>query len=181
MSGARRFGVPAPDYRKVALVFGLVLATIGAALLLVMRDADAPRVWPQLLLATLASLSLLAVVVGRRRVVLEGGTLRVAAGLNGTRVAVSALDLYHARIVRLDEHPEYKPGIKTFGSAMPGYQAGHFRQAGGRKVFALLTDRDRVLALPERDGRLLLLSLDNPQSLLDALQRAAGPGPRRIG
>ena len=48
-------------------------------------------------------------------------------------------------------------------------------------MFALLTDRDRVLALPERDGRLLLLSLDNPQSLLDALQRAAGPVPRRIG
>ena len=66
MSGARRFGVPAPDYRKVALVFGLVLATIGAALLLVMRDGDAPRVWPQLLLATLASLGLLAVVGATR-------------------------------------------------------------------------------------------------------------------
>ncbi len=181
MSGARRFSVPAPDYRKVALVFALVLVTIGVALVLVLRDPAAHRAWPPLLLGTLASLGLLAVVVGRRRVVLEGDTLHVVAGLNAMRVAVSALDLDHARIVRLDEHPEYKPGIKTFGSAMPGYQAGHFRQAGGRKVFALLTDRDHVLALPERDGRLLLLSLDNPQSLLDALKRAAGPGPRRIG
>lgn len=182
MSEARRFSVPAPDYRKVALVFGLVLAMLGMALFLVLRDADAARAWPPLLLGTFASLGLLAVVVGRRRVTLEGDTLRVAAGLNSTRVAVSALDLGQAHIVRLDEHPEYQPGIKTFGSAMPGYQAGHFRQRGGRKVFALVTERARVLALPERNGRLLLLSLDNPQTLLDALQRAAvGPEARRIG
>lgn len=181
MSEPRLFSVPAPDYRKVALMFALVLATIGVALVLVLRDGSAARTWPHLLLGALVSIALLAWVVGRRRVTLEGDTLRIAAGLNSTRVAVSALDLDQARIVRLDEHPEYRPGTKTFGSAMPGYQAGHFHQGGGRKVFVLLTERDRVLVLPERDGRLLLLSLDNPQSLLDALQRAAGPGPRRIG
>lgn len=54
---------------------------------------------------------------------------------------------------------------------MPGYQAGHFRQVGGGKVFALVTDRRKVLALRENGGRLLLLSLAQPHALLDALSR----------
>ena len=83
---------------------------------------------------------------------------------------VDALQVDEARIVDLDANKEYRLGIKSFGTSMPGYHAGHFRQVGGRKVFALVTDKRRVLVLPERDGRLLMLSLEKPQALLDALQ-----------
>ena len=40
-------------------------------------------------------------------------------------------------------------------------------------MFALVTDKRRVLALRERGGRLLLLSLVQPQALLDAIRRSA--------
>jgi len=62
---------------------------------------------------------------------------------------------------------------------MPGFYSGHFRLQGGGKGFALVTDRTRVLALPVSDGSTLLLSLERPQVLLDALRKVAAPAPRR--
>ena len=56
--------------------------------------------------------------------------------------------------------------------SLPGYQAGHFRlRAKLGKAFCLVTDTRRVLWLPMRDGKQqLLLSLERPQALLDALR-----------
>jgi hypothetical protein len=53
-----------------------------------------------------------------------------------------------------------------------GFAAGHFRlREKFGKAFCLLTDRQRVLWLPLRDGKTqLLLSLERPQALLDALR-----------
>lgn len=45
---------------------------------------------------------------------------------------------------------------------------------GGGKAFCLLTDRNRVLVLPLRDGSLLLVSPEQPRVLLDDLKRLAG-------
>jgi len=58
--------------------------------------------------------------------------------------------------------------------SMPGFHAGHFRLRGDfGKAFCLLTQRDRVLWLPLRDGKQqFLLSLERPQALLDALRAA---------
>ncbi len=39
-------------------------------------------------------------------------------------------------------------------------------------AFVLLTDRSRVLMLPEKPGKKVLLSLQQPQALLDALHQA---------
>ena len=55
------------------------------------------------------------------------------------------------------------------GTSMPGYRAGHFRLRDRRRAFVLVTRREKLLALPERNGRMLLLSLKQPQALLDAL------------
>lgn len=123
--------------------------------------------WP-ILTATIIAMLLLAVALFRRKVLLDGENMRIVAGLNQTRVPLAMLLPQQARIVELNNSPENHIGMKTFGSAMPGYHAGHFRQVGGSKVFALVTDKRRVL-LPERDGRLLMLSLHKPQALLDAL------------
>lgn len=113
-----------------------------------------------------------AVGLKRKRVVLDGDRLQVVAGLFSHTVAAATIDLERARVVDLDERTELRPAIKTFGMSLPGYHAGHFRlrQKLG-KAFCLLTDRRRVLWLPLRDGRQhLLLSLEHPQALLDALR-----------
>ncbi len=167
----RRFEVVAPDLRLPMLVVGLtVMGCIGAAYFGWRAFPGGMRIGVLILLAVVPLA--LTVSVSRRRVELADGMLHVVAGLAGTRVAVSKLLAEHARIVDLDQAPQERIGIKLFGVAMPGYHAGHFREIGGHKVFALVTDRRRVLVLPERGGRLLMLSLQRPQSLLDALGKS---------
>lgn len=118
----------------------------------------------------------LACTIGikRRRVELQDGMLKVVAGLFTHRVGIGGIDLERARIVDLAERTELRPVLKTGGMSLPGYSAGNFRlRKGLGKAFCLLTDKRRVLWLPERDGKSqLLLSLEHPQTLLDALRRA---------
>ena len=168
MSDAREFKVTPPDMRVPALVIGFTVLVCAGSLFFLMRDVHGPMlVWIVALCALAPVIVLIAVM--RRRVSFDGETLRIVAGLNQTRVAKAQLKLDEARIVQLDASPETRIGIKTLGTAMPGYYAGHFRQIGGSRVFALVTDKRRVLVIPERDGRLLMLSLERPQALLDAL------------
>ena len=114
----------------------------------------------------------------RRSVRLEDGELKISAGMHAHRVAIGAIDLAGARIVDLAEHKALRPIFKSFGTSLPGYYAGHFRLRDRSKAFVLVTDRTRVLVLPERSGRKLLLSLRHPQALLDALSAQAGSAPR---
>ncbi len=115
---------------------------------------------------------------GRHHIVLQGRELRITATLYRKRVPVDALDLDHARIIDLAEHTDLRPLLKTNGFGMPGFAAGHFRLRDMRKAFCLLTDRSRVLVLPLRDGTLLLLSPEKPQTLLQQLQELADRDPR---
>ncbi|MGM1041747.1 PH domain-containing protein [Stenotrophomonas sepilia] len=115
----------------------------------------------------------------RRRVELADNVLDVRSTMYRRRVPVAQLRLDQAEVVDLQRAPRYGIRFKTNGYAMPGFYSGHFRLQGGAKGFALVTNRARVLALPVRDGSTLLLSLDRPQALLEALRKVAVPGPRQ--
>jgi len=120
--------------------------------------------------------AMLLLAMQRRAVDLQDGTLDVRVAVFRQRVAVAQLDLERARIVDLAERTELRPVLKTGGMSLPGFHGGRFRlrEKFGR-AFCLLTDRHRVLWLPLRDGRdQLLLSLEHPQALLDALKAARG-------
>jgi len=117
----------------------------------------------------------------RMQVRLEDGVLRVRASGYRRRVALSDLDLAAARVLALDASSEFAPRIKLNGIGLPGVAVGHFRgRPLKRRLFCALTERRRVLVLPERGcERALVLSVEKPQELLDALGRsAAGLGPR---
>lgn len=173
MSQPREFAVTPPDLRLPGLIFAIVLLICVGALAMGWRELQgSPALW-WVLTATFVAPALVLVGLLRRKVVLDGDTLRIVAGFNQARVPTASLLANEARIVDLGNHAEYRLGMKSFGTSMPGYQAGHFHQAGGRKVFALVTGKHRVLVLPERGGRLLMLSLEKPQALLDALQARA--------
>ncbi len=118
--------------------------------------------------------ALLAWAFRRRRVVFDGEVLAVTAALFRRRVARDAIDLPRARVVDLAEHTELRPRWKAFGMGLPGYRAGWYFLAGRARGFCLVTDTRGVLWLPLRDGGALLLSLERPQALLDALRGPAG-------
>ncbi|MCF7221105.1 PH domain-containing protein [Marilutibacter chinensis] len=114
-----------------------------------------------------------------RRIRVEGGALRVmAASVFTHTIAIADLDLERARIVNLDEHPEYRPWLRLFGMSLPGFTAGHCLLRNRTRAFCLLTDRERVLVLPQRNGRYLLLSPERPQAMLSQLRELAGNAPR---
>lgn len=123
-------------------------------------------------------LAFLLLMMKRRAVELCDGVLEVRAAMYRKRVAVTELDLERARSVDLGERTELRPWLKTNGMSMPGFHAGHFRLRGDfGKAFCLLTQRERVLWLPLRDGKQqLLLSLERPQALLDALRQSSSSG-----
>ncbi len=131
-----------------------------------------PGIW-----LVLAHLPVVGIVLqwafNRRRINVQGRQLDVVSTFYRKRVDVSELRLEQARVVDLAEHHEYRPGFKTNGFGMPGFQSGHFRMRGGAKAFCLLTDRSRVLVLPLRGGAMLLLSPEHPRALLDDLKRLA--------
>ncbi|WP_049398901.1 PH domain-containing protein [Stenotrophomonas maltophilia] len=132
---------------------------------------------------SLIVIAVLAVGLGaaffRRRVELAGNVLDVRSTMYRRRVPVAQLRLDQAEVVDLQRDRRYGIRVKTNGYSMPGFYAGHFRLQGGGKGFALVTDRARVLALPVSDGSTLLLSVDRPQALLDALRKVAASAPRQ--
>lgn len=108
-----------------------------------------------------------------RRISIKDGKLVVAAGINSRKVAIAELALDKARILDLDERVEFKPMLKLFGGGLPGYKTGHYLLRNRSRAFCLLTSRERVLLLPQRDGKLILLSPDKPQDLLARLRELA--------
>lgn len=172
----RSFAVtPVAAHAAWLMAMLLVIPAIVVVVIFARQDLPDPGALPGLGLALLVIVGAsLASAIGlkRRRVTLDGDHLRVVAGLFSHAVAVAHIDLERARIVDLAERTELRPTIKTFGMSLPGYHAGHFRlRAKLGKAFCLVTDTRRVLWLPLRDGKQqLLLSLERPQALLDALR-----------
>jgi len=101
----------------------------------------------------------------------EGGKilLRAAHFYEHDR-ALSDFDLGAARIGSYGAIPEAKLGTRRNGIGMPGYSAGRFKAAGEGLVFAVLTDRSRVVYLPAKVGPALLLSVEQPEQFLAALR-----------
>lgn len=166
------FAIVPPDARLVWLLPGFAALAVATGIV-VLATTQEPLAWIALPVA-FASFAVLALLLRRRRVTLDAGMLTIAAGVNTRRIAVADIDLASARIVDLRERSEWKPLVKVFGTRLPGLGMGHFRLRDRSPAFVLLTDRARVLVLPEKSGKKLLLSLQQPQALLDALGKDGG-------
>lgn len=177
----REFAVTPPG--RAALI-GIWLPTVVATAVVIGASiAQSQHTSPRALLMALPILVLVSLGIAwaarRRRIVLENRELEITAALYRKRVSVEALDLDRARVLNLHEHTDLRPVVKTNGFNLPGFAAGHYRMRNLSKAFCLVTDRTRVLALPQRDGAMILLSAEKPRELLDALQELAAPGYRR--
>ncbi len=172
----REFTVVPPDLRwaLIPMMLGAAVAIVGIAI----AARQEPGLWLMLVPIALVPGST-AWVLRRRRVVLDGDLLQISGGINGTRVRVGDLDADAGRIVDLGEATTLRPMLRIFGTAMPSFRAGHFRLRDRSRAFLLLTATTKVLVLRERSGRLLLLSLERPQALLDALREATAGNARQ--
>ena len=166
----------APLSRLAWLLMLVVPGAIIIGLLLSGQQATPTPIWLPFLI-TLAMVVLI-LTLRRQRISIDGQELTIAATFYTRRVAIHALDLDKARIINLSEHTDFKPAIKTNGFNLPGgFLAGHCRLRNRVKAFCLLTDHERVLVLPESDGKLILLSPEKPQALLARLRELSHQQP----
>ena len=183
----------APPARAKAWLFALAVALPGLGLLAAFAWRGGPRLWwpgtgihlvDQAIALAIPALVLLAVwsvatlAFRRHRIEVADGTLTVVAGWHRAKLAPADLQLGEARIGALDEHPEWKPWLKSNGMAVPGFRAGWFRTRGFRRVFACITDGERVLWIPTARNHALLLQAARPQDLLERLRALASPAAR---
>ena len=82
-------------------------------------------------------------------------------------------DLLVDEAVHLDPASERMGFVaRTRGTTAPGYQAGWFI-TGRQHIFAMITDRNRVVYVPVRSGDGLMLSVPNADGFLRALRDSA--------
>ena len=98
--------------------------------------------------------------------------LRVVGNFYGRRLPLEMLAPDGAKVLDLNRDTAYQMKWRTNGVGLPGYSAGWFTLRNGEKALVFLTDKRRVLYLPTRQGYAVLLSVMDPEGLLDALRRA---------
>jgi hypothetical protein len=158
--------------------WGLLVALWVVLLLLAFLGGPHPQSpdnpvpwWVVVLFGTALLPAVLLSTLAHREIRLEGDTLVVAAALIFVRkVPIRDLALDKARVLDLDEHTEFKPMLRFGGFGLPGFSAGHYLLRNRSRAFCLLTTRRNVLLLPQRDGKVILVSPEKPQALLDALR-----------
>lgn len=165
-----------PPRKASEVLFALLLVVPAIAVIVALGlESDVPLLaWVAIDAVLFGSLIFgfgLLRALRRMRVCVSNGVLEMRGPMQRERVAAGDLDLAQARIVDLQLEKALRPRLKTGGVSLPGVAAGHFRgRPFSQRLFCLLTRRERVLLLPERGGRRLLLSLERPQALLDALR-----------
>ncbi len=173
--------VPAPRRAHVWLgtLLLIPLAMIAGVHVVTMQHGT-PR-WIMLLPACLVLLLWLGLdrLMRRHRLSLAGEVLDVRTSFYRRQVPLAALDLAHARVMRLSERTEFKPMLKLNGYALPGFHSGHFLLRDRQHAFVATAGGDRVLWLPVIGQAGLLLQAEDPAALLDALQGMANSAARR--
>lgn len=167
------FTIPAPAAWVYAALFAIALLACGAPLLVLRRDGAARTLRNMGLAAILIVplMSALGFTMSDNELRLDDGRLVLhAAHFYQHERPLGEFDLARARAGSLDAIPEARLGVRSNGISLPGYAAGRFARQGGGAVFALLTDRGRVVYLPARIGPSLLISVEEPERLLAALR-----------
>lgn len=116
-----------------------------------------------------------ATVVGSRfsRFEVSDAALRLRGDLYGRSIPLDRIEADRVRVVDLRMEPSLRPKSKRVGTALPGYAAGWFRLDNGEKSLVYLTDRNRTVYIPTRDGYSVLLSPHDPDGMATDLRERA--------
>jgi hypothetical protein len=97
--------------------------------------------------------------------------LRLEGDLWGRTIPLKSLKLDEAVVTNLNIDRDHQPKWRTMGTGLPGYAAGWFKLRNGTKALVYVTDRTHVARIPTTDGYTVMLSVAEPQALIDALKR----------
>jgi hypothetical protein len=100
--------------------------------------------------------------------------VKINGGVYGRKIPLGELIADQASVVDLETDTGLKLSRRTNGIGMPGYSAGWFKTKNGTKVLAFVTDRKRVVYLPTRQNYSVLLSVESPEAVVNAVRAAGG-------
>ncbi|MBQ5946493.1 PH domain-containing protein [Massilia sp. ST3] len=86
---------------------------------------------------------------------------------------IGEFDLAQARQGSMASIEAARLGPRDNGISLPGYAAGRFTSADQRPLFVAVTDRERVVYLPAKQGQSLLVSVEQADQLLALLHGRA--------
>ena len=173
----RTFALPPPGplARVMPIALGGLLPVLMAGIIAWAAPAgEVP--WRELLVILLALPvvgALMALSLHGRRVDLVDARLRVRRWPLPRWFDLSAMNLAHARIADIVRDPALTPIINLAGSRMPGLRSGWFVLRDRRRAYVLTTSASRVVEIALDDGRALLLGVERPEALLQALRDGA--------
>jgi len=161
---------PLSKATQIFIMVLFVLVPIGLVSMTVITVNDQQLTWkvawPVAVIMFLIGLACL-----RRGVALEGETLQVKAAMYTHQVNIREINLEQAKVLDLQEQPAARPKWRTNGYSLPGgFNAGYYRSQQKQKMFCLVT-ASKVLRLPMKSGDEILLSLEQPNILLQQLHR----------
>ncbi len=135
--------------------------------------------------AALLGISAFVVVIGlvflwiawgsaHARVFVEEGALRLKIPFYGRSIPMAEFALERARIVDLSADSPLRPRWRSNGIGLPGLRLGWFRLVDGQSALLAVTRRERVLYLPRQQGYAVLVTVREPEQLLDRLRLTVG-------
>ena len=96
--------------------------------------------------------------------------LRLQGDLYGRLIPLQSLKLDEAVVTNLNTDTDHQPARRTMGTGLPGYSAGWFKLRNGTKGLLYVTDRTRVARIPTTDDYSIMLSVNDPSALIEALR-----------
>jgi len=100
----------------------------------------------------------------------DDSQLRIQGGIYSRIMEREQLLLDDASIENIKGHELYGIRIRTNGIGLPGFKSGWFTLKNGEKALLFVTDQNRVLRIPTKDDFSLLLTVDDPEGLLNTLR-----------
>ncbi len=116
---------------------------------------------------------------GHTTFVISPEGLRIRGDIYGRFVPAAKLQPAAARAVDLTVDRDMALGWKKNGLGMSGYKSGWFSLKGGGSALVIVTDQNRVVAVPTLDGYTILLSVADPAGFIRDLQSTVATPPPR--
>lgn len=154
----------------------IMVGMVFILLILKAKPMPAPAKYASLgmVIAILGLLSWVFYKAQHARVVVTPTAIALDVPLYGVTLSRDRLLLSEAKLINWDDNAAPKLSYRSNGVGLPGYQLGWFRLAeslsGTDKALLSVASAKQVLVLPTKDDYVLILSVTEGQSLLDALQ-----------
>jgi hypothetical protein len=96
--------------------------------------------------------------------------LRIQGDIYGR--LIPATELIADSVQRVDIlHGGLRPVVRVGGTSLPGYRSGWFQLSNGSKALLYVTDPERVVYIPTRQGYSVLLSVADADQFVNELRQ----------